>query len=366
MRLDPFSRSTKQSASDSRPSPPLARGGLGTLLLIGLFLAGWWYSTSYDGTGELVQFSGATMGTTYTIKIRQLPNDKTSDELQAEVDRILAQVNRQMSTYDRESELSRFNRTQSTDWVAVSPELLAVVKAALRISRLTDGAFDITIGPVVNLWGFGSQMTAGELPSDEAVKNALAKVGYERVHTRNPPPALRKERPDIYIDLSAIAKGYGVDKIAQYLESLGIAHYLVEIGGELRGKGLNPNGVSWRIAIEKPDPGQRVIERIVQISDKGVATSGDYRNFFEIAGQRYSHAMDPRTGRPVRHDLASVTVMSDTCMEADALATALLVMGPEQGFRLAQNQGIEAFFIVINPGGFTEKSTSGFERYVVD
>jgi thiamine biosynthesis lipoprotein len=241
-----------------------------------------------------------------------------------------------------------------------------VVKAALRISRLTQGAFDVTIGPVVNLWGFGPQTAEEALPSDKAVKDALAKVGYERVHVRDTPPALRKERSDINIDLSAIAKGYGVDKIAQYLEAQGIGHYLVEIGGELRGKGLNPNGVPWRIAIEKPDPGQRVIERIIQISDRGVATSGDYRNFFEIAGQRYSHTMDPRTGRPVRHDLASVTVVSDTCMEADALATALLVMGPEQGFRFAQSQGIEAFFIVIGSEGFTERSTAGFERYVVD
>ncbi len=366
MQFNPFSHSAKQAAAVSRPRPLLARGGLGTLILIGLFLAGWWYSASRQSTGELVQFSGATMGTTYTVKVLQVPDGMAPDALQAEVDLILAQVNRQMSTYDNDSELSRFNRTQSTGWVAVSTGLLSVIKAALRVSRLTHGAFDVTIGPVVNLWGFGPQTTEEELPSDETIREALAKVGYDRVHTRDTPPALRKERSDIYIDLSAIAKGYGVDKVAQYLESLGIDHYLVEIGGELRGKGLNPRGVPWRIAIEKPDPGQRVIERIVQVSDKGVATSGDYRNFFEIAGQRYSHAMDPRTGRPVRHELASVTVVSDTCMEADALATALLVMGPEQGFRLAQKQAIEAFFIVISPAGFTERSTSGFERYVVD
>jgi thiamine biosynthesis lipoprotein len=313
-----------------------------------------------------VRLSGATMGTTYSVKLLEMPDGMTPEALRTEIDDILVQVNRRMSTYDPQSELSRFNGNETTDWVRISPELLAVIREALKISRLTDGAFDVTVGPLVNIWGFGPEMKEDQVPSERAINQTLARVGHERIHLRDTPPGLKKERGDIYIDLSAIAKGYGVDQVADYLDSLGSANYLVEIGGELRGKGHNPKGTPWRIAIEKPLPGERSIERIVEIEDGGIATSGDYRNFFVQDGQRYSHALNPHTGWPVRHELASVTVIDETAMAADAMATALMVMGPKAGFELAETQGLAALFIVIDDDEFQENGTSEMRQYLID
>jgi thiamine biosynthesis lipoprotein len=352
------------------------RGALGTLILAALLMGGWWYSASrhgeQDGDQNLVQFAGDTMGTTYTVKAIRVPEEVTVEALKTQVDQLLADINRQMSTYDPASELSRFNRRQTTEWVDASPELLTVLEAAMQVSRLSDGAFDVTVGPLVNLWGFGPQRGDDQVPPDAAVAEALARVGYERVHLRTSPGAIRKERADVYVDLSAIAKGYAVDRIADYLDSRGIVNYLVEIGGELRGRGQNPQSTAWRIAIERPSPGERAIQRIVELADRGIATSGDYRNFFQLDGKRYSHTIDPRTGRPVRHELASVTVLNDSAMEADAMATALLVMGPERGFRLAQQQELAALFIVIEKesldslGSFKEMATREFEQYLIN
>lgn len=305
------------------------------------------------------------MGTTYTVKAIQVPAEVDDSDLQPAVEQILEEINRQMSTYDRHSELSRFNDNQTTDWVTVSPALLTVIEEALRVSGLTGGAFDVTVGPLVNLWGFGPTMTEDDIPADEEITSARARVGYRHIHTQHSPSALKKDRADIAIDLSAIAKGYAVDQVAEYLESLAIANYLVEIGGELKAKGRNPQDQAWKIAIEEPTPGKRAIKRIIQITEGGLATSGDYRNFFEKDGHRYSHTLDPRTGRPVQHKLASVTVVSETAMQADAMATALLVLGPEAGYALAQREELAAFFIVINDDGFAEKSTPKFKQYLL-
>jgi thiamine biosynthesis lipoprotein len=337
---------------------------MGTILLIAFFIAGWWYSSRH-GESELIEFSGPTMGTTYTVKVFRAPDDIEPTALQTEIDGILAEINRQMSTYDPESELSRFNRNHTTDWVPVSPELHAVIQEALRISHLTDGAFDITVGPLVNLWGFGPETRSGSIPSEETIREALARVGYEQIHIRDSPPALRKDRPDIYLDLSAIAKGYAVDQVAAHLEAGDIRDYMVEIGGELRIKGHNAKGIPWQIAIEEPDPAKRAVQRIIEITDEGIATSGDYRNFFEHEGQRYSHEIDPLTGWPVRHKLASVTVVNKSCMRADAFATALIVMGPEKGFDLAEQEHLAVFFIIISNDDFQEKMTSEFKQYLV-
>jgi thiamine biosynthesis lipoprotein len=340
---------------------------VGTLILLALVVAGWWFAESRRGDdAALVQFSGSTMGTTYTVKARQVPEGMTAADLQTEVDRILVDVNQQMSTYDESSELSRFNQSQSTEWVKVSKALAQVVQRSLEISRLTDGAFDVTVGPLVNLWGFGPDLSEDQTPSDAELQAALDRVGHQQLEARLSPPALKKDRADLYVDLSAIAKGFGVDEIVQYLESQGISHYLVEIGGELRGKGLNPQDVPWRIAIEEPNPGKRAVQQVVEIVDRGIATSGDYRNFFEINGQRYSHAINPRTGQPIRHQLASVTVVNESAMEADAWATALLVLGPERGAAMAEKQNLAAFFIVINGSGLQEKPSPQFAQYLLD
>lgn len=305
------------------------------------------------------------MGTSYSVKAVRLPHEVATDRLQADVDAILRQVNDRMSTYDDDSELSRFNQSRSTDWVKVSTDLLTVVDEALRVSHLSGGAFDVTVGPLVDLWGFGPGPASGEIPTEDQIQAAATKVGYQRLHVRDSPPALRKDDPDLYVDLSAIAKGYGVDQVAAYLEGVGIQSYLVEIGGELRAKGEKGPQTPWRIGIEQPTPAERRVQEIILIRDGAVATSGDYRNFFEVGDQRFSHAIDPRTRRPVTHDLASVTVISASAMHADAMATALLVMGAEAGFQLAQRENLAAYFLVDNGEGFSERSTSAFQKWLM-
>lgn len=314
--------------------------------------------------GHLLQFSGPTMGTTYSVKVVQTGAGVNREKLQAAIDQVLARVNQQLSTYDKDSELSQINRNSSTDWIPVSQDLLAVVAEAQRVSRLTDGAFDITVGPLVNLWGFGPEIKQDEIPSDEAIHEAMVRVSFERIHTRADPPAIRKDRSDIYIDLSALGEGFGADKVAEYLESQGLSDYMVAVAGAIRVKGHNVKGSPWIIAIEEPTPGKRAAHRVIQITDNGLSTSGDYRNFFEKDGQRYSHEIDPKTGRPIQHRLASATVVSPTAMEADAMATALMVMGEEKGFSLAEGQKLAAFFIVKNDNGFKELNTWAFNQYL--
>lgn len=189
-------------------------------------------------------------------------------------------------------------------------------------------------------------------------------TGYEQLHARTSPPSIRKDNGRIYVDLSAIAKGYGVDKLAEHLDSLEFSDYLVDIGGELKGKGHNASGSAWRIAIEKPTPGERSIYQIISIGKGAMATSGDYRNYFEKDGQRYSHTINPKTGTPIRHKLASVTVINASTMYADAMATALMVLGPELGYALAEQEALAALFIVKNGDGFSEKVTSAFKQYM--
>ena len=303
------------------------------------------------------------MGTGYSVKLVDLPPEIDPQTLQGALDRLLEQVNAAMSTYRADSELSRFNQNQSTDWVEASPQLLGVLQEAQQISRLSDGAFDISVGPLVNLWGFGPGARREQAPSPSEIQAAQARVGYQLLDLRADPPALRKTRPDLYLDLSAIAKGYAVDLLAAYLDSRGLANYLVEIGGEVWGRGHNRHGRPWRIAIEKPDPGSRSVHDVVQLDGQGIATSGDYRNFFEQGGRRYSHSIDPASGHPVEHDLASVTVLAPSVMRADALATALLVLGPERGLALAEHQGLAALFIIREGEGFSAVATPEFERY---
>ncbi len=313
-----------------------------------------------------VRLAGATMGTSYEITLVPAPGQTVPADLKQRVDAVLARINQQMSTYDPNSELSRFNQNPSTDWIAVSPELLQVVAEGLRTSELSHGAFDITVGPLVNLWGFGPEPRRDQVPSDEAIAQARDRVGYWRLQTRDQPPALKKERADLDVDLSALAKGYGADQLAALLDASSIQNYLVAIAGDIRARGRNGRGQPWTIAIEKPVPGQRAVERLIRVGDHSVSTAGDYRNFFEQNGQRYAHIINPHTGRPIPQTLASVTVVSDQSMVADAIDTALFAAGPELGFQLASEHHLAAFFILIGPdGSFQERYTPEFEPYLV-
>ncbi len=295
--------------------------------------------------GRTLSLSGATMGTTWSVQVAQPPESLDPDALLADITRTLAEVNDRMSTYQPDSELSRFNAEDGTGWFEVSPELVGLADKARSVSEQSNGAFDVTVGPLVNLWGFGPEVTADQIPAQADIDAALARVDWRKVETRMAPPALRKAAPDLYVDLSAIAKGHGVDRIADLLAEAGIEHYLAEIGGELRGHGLNAAGEPWRIAIERPDVDRRAVLTVVSLQDRAMATSGDYRNFFELGGRRYSHTIDPATGRPVDHALASVTVLAEHCADADAWATALLVLGPERGRVLADELGLAALFV---------------------
>jgi thiamine biosynthesis lipoprotein len=312
---------------------------------------------------QVLALQGSTMGTSYSVQLVAPPAGLDTESLGQGIEAVLEEVNALMSTYRPDSELSRFNASASTDWFDCSAELIKVLAVALQVSDASDGAFDVTVGPLVNLWGFGPEVKPSELPGQAAIDAARARTGYRLLELRESPPALRKARPDLYVDLSAIAKGYGVDRVAELLEGQGIANALVEIGGELRAHGVNGQGEPWRIAVERPlADGPRRVFRVVGLRDNGMATSGDYRNFFELDGKRYSHTIDPATGRPVQHPLVSVTVLDGEAMVADAWATALLVLGPERGLALAESLGLAALLVSRDGDALTARATAAFEQ----
>jgi thiamine biosynthesis lipoprotein len=325
--------------------PPLRR-----LILPGVFVAALFAvvlfrqpSRSAD-TREWVA-TGPTMGTTFTVKVVTANGDETTKKRVAELVRgVVDSVDGAMSTYRSDSEIELFNR-HGTDPFKASPEMLEVVAEAQRVARLSNGAFDITVGPLVDLWGFGPSGVTEE-PSEERLAELVAIMGYEQITVDPVNGTLRKAVSACRIDLSAIAKGFAVDEVAAALDNEGYSNYMVEIGGEVQTRGHNASGDDWRIGIERPDMAGRAIHTAVPLTGVALATSGDYRNFIVRDGVRISHTIDPRTGRPIAHDLASVSVIHSSCMTADALATALEVLGPEEGFALAQRQKIPALFLV--------------------
>lgn len=303
------------------------------------------------------------MGTTFSVTIATRGSGTQPGEaLGQRVHGLLEEIEQSMSTYVIRSDVSRFNASQSTEWFPVTSKVCEAVADSLSISALTNGAFDITVGPLVDLWGFGAEGSRTEPPDDATIAAAKARVGYEQVVTDCRRPALRKRRADVRIDLSGYAKGYAVDRIAELLDAEGMRDYMIEIGGELRMRGSNPKGKPWRVAIEAPTETGTRIRRVVELSDAAMATSGDYRNYFEFAERRYSHTIDPRLGVPVSHDLAAVTVISDEAAFADAMATALLVLGPNDGMSLAQEREIAAFFQRRVGDEFVENMSPAFRR----
>ena len=306
------------------------------------------------------------MGTTYSVKINAVLTEDALTGIRTGIAGVLSAVDRKMSTYLPESELSKINSNKSSDWQPVSADLYRVLEQALYISDVTNGAFDVTIGPLVNLWGFGPAQHDERIPPDDEIRTELENTGYRNIELRTEPQSVLKKIPDIYIDLSGIAKGYAVDKVAEYLENSAYTDFMVEIGGEIRARGQNASGQPWNIGIEKPEPRERSVQRATGLRDMSMATSGDYRNFFEIDGVRYSHTIDPRTGRPVSHNLVSVTVLDPSASIADATATGLLVLGPEQAKQVAENHDIAAYMIIKTGTGFIEVMTSAFSRYLND
>ncbi|WP_186367154.1 FAD:protein FMN transferase [Yersinia vastinensis] len=313
---------------------------------------------------EQINLEGKTMGTTYSIKYVSDSSAPSPEKLQQEIDRELEQVNDQMSTYRPHSELSLFNKSQAVDTpFPVSAATAKVVREAIRINRLTDGALDVTVGPLVNLWGFGPQGRPNVVPTDAEIAKRQEWVGIDKLAVKR--GALVKRIPELYVDLSAIAKGYGVDVVAEYLETQNINNYMVDIGGEVRTRGNNGENKPWRIAIEKPVAGSaQSAQEIIEPGRMAIATSGDYRNYFEQEGVRYSHTIDPETGRPINHRLVSITVLDPSCMTADGLSTGLGVLGPERGMALANLLGIPVLMIVKTDKGFEEHHSESFKSYL--
>jgi thiamine biosynthesis lipoprotein len=304
------------------------------------------------------------MGTTFNIQLVSPPDDVQRNFLDDQVSRLLARIEMSMSTYEPDSELSRFNAQSGSDWFAVSAELCDVVAAAQGLSGRTGGAFDVTVGPLVNLWGFGPDFSVTEPPSDERIAEVMQLTGNRHLRTDCSMPALAKALPALYVDLSAYAKGYGVDSIAELLSDFGVVNYFVEIGGEIRVSGTNAKDRPWSIAIEAPDRGTRSVSRIIELSNAAMATSGDYRNYFEHDGQVFSHTIDPRTGYPVSHGAAAVTVVADSTALADGMATALLVLGPAEGLQLAEQQDVAALFQLRTENDVEQRMSTRFAREV--
>lgn len=329
--------------------------GLGLLTLVVLLLG----CERQKSLAEY-QLQGKTMGTQYHIRIPFDRSSKRSDEviaqqkkhLHAQIDSLLTSINQEMSTYLPDSSISRFNQRQDDRWFPISTSFLKVIEGAQSISQSSQGAFDITVMPLVNLWGFGTKYNT-DIPSQQQIDAGLKTIGYQSLQSRSHPTAIRKVNPHLSIDLSAIAKGYAVDAIALLLEKQNIKQYLIEIGGEIRVGGTNKHHQAWRIAIEKPSRLSREIQQEIALHNIAVATSGDYRNYYEKQGKRYSHTINPKTGKPITHKLASVTVLHPSAMLADAYATTLMVLGEKKGKEYAQQQNVMVYMIIRQQDSFS-------------
>jgi thiamine biosynthesis lipoprotein len=314
---------------------------------------------------QTVEVSGRTMGPIpFKVLVVVEETDKeTLAGIQKTVSDSLKRVNELMSTYIDDSDISKFNQNQSTEWQSADAETVAVVKRALEISKLTDGAFDPTVAPAVNVWNFGPNKKKPTIPSGETIEKLLAQIGYQNIETRDAPPAIRKSNAETQLDLSAIAKGYAVDRVSKSLTELGFPNHMVEVGGEVVARGhratksSDKKGGPWRVAIEQPVAsktaavGKRV-NKVVQLSDQAVATSGNYRNYVTIDGKRYSHTINPKTCRPVLHDLATASIAAPDCMTADAMATAVMVLGESKGHELCESLG----FALLTVSGISSDS----------
>ena len=307
--------------------------------------------------------SGQTMGTTYHIKVVTANSKKTSD-LKEKIDKRLEDINKSMSTYRKDSEISRFNALKITGQrFKVSRDFAQVIIESKKLYRLTGGAWDGSIFPLVNLWGFGISERKSRIPPKEEIARLLRDVGFNNIDLVDGRYLLKK-KAFISIDLASIAKGYAVDKVAELIKKEDIKNFLVEIGGEVYASGIRKDGQCWRIGVNRPrkEASYDEIYKIVRLKDKAFATSGDYRNFFEVKGKRYSHILNPKTGYPVANGIVSISIIAGTCAFADGLATAVMVMGMEKGLGLVNGlDGAECFIVVRDKNGsFKDFASSGF------
>ncbi|MCU0121244.1 FAD:protein FMN transferase [Pseudomonas sp. B2M1-30] len=304
-------------------------------------------------------FGGPTMGSTYSIKYVRHAGLADAEQVRSEVEAILGEVDRQMSTYRSDSDIERFNALPANRCQTMSAPVLELIRVGEQLSEQSEGAYDLTVEPLMNLWGFGPQGREEKVPSPAALAETRQRVGYR--HLRIEGDQLCKDAA-VEVDFNSIAAGYAVDTIAARLEAMGIHDYLAEATGELKASGKKLDGSPWRIALEEPRDDQQVAERIISVDGYGVSTSGDYRNYFQQDGRRYSHTFDARTGAPVLHNLASVTVIHPSALMADGLSTLLLILGPEAAWDYAEKHDIGAFFVIRADTGFVTRTSQAFER----
>lgn len=331
---------------------------MGRITMAGVFLA----LAVVAGCGpdeSLQRFGGPTMGSTYSIQYVPRGGVPSVGEVQRQVGRILAEIDEQMSTYRSDSDIERFNDLPANSCRAMPAPVLELVRVGEQLSAQSNGAFDLTIEPLLNLWGFGPQSRGEQVPDAQALAQVRQRVGH--VHLRIEGEQLCKDAP-VQVDFNSIAAGYAVDRIATTLQGLGIGSYLVEVTGELKAAGHKPDGSPWRVALEEPRDDQQVLERIIAVDGFGVSTSGDYRKYFERDGRRYSHTLDAQTAAPIQHALASVTVLHPQALMADGLSTLLLILGPQRGWEYAEKNAIAAFFVIRADNGFVTRSSAAFER----
>lgn len=316
---------------------------------------------------EAQVISGPSMGSHYSVKIAQLPTGVPLSQLQQDVQALLDDIEQVASTWRDDSELSRFNQSAPGAFSA-SATLRDLMALSLRACSETGGALDVTVGPLVNLWGFGPGKVPEHKPTPEQLQQARARVGCQHLSLQD---ATVTKDADVYVDLSSVTQGYAGLKVAALLDAKGVKSYLVDLSGELVSKGRKADGSDWRIAVEVPQMGKLLpgggvesIQKVVALGGKAIATSGDYRNFIDIDGERVSHIIDPLTGAPVAHSLASVTVLDDDLAWADAMSTAIMVMGPEKGLAFAAARAMPALLVIRTDTGFVEKMTPGFAPYV--
>ena len=301
---------------------------------------------------DLIHFSGITMGTTYSIKAIPLEKSMDTQILEKGIDSILFSLDKQMSTWDPNSEISQFNFTHSTEPYAISESFMTVVKAALDVSEKTDGFFDITVFDLMGIWGFGPDPNSG-IPDQKQIETVLFYTGYEKINVAE--KTIIKKHPKTKLDLNAITKGFAVDEVFHFLQSKGFTNLFVEIGGEVKCSGRNQLNKYWSIGIENPSGGNKsnqIFAAIVYSDGGAVATSGNYRNFVDVNGKILGHTINPKTGFPIQTNVLSVTVLSNSCMMADAWATALMVMDYETGLKkVTENPDIKAVWILDEKDG---------------
>lgn len=329
------------------------------ILLVAIFIA-----MAASAEAQL-KVSGTTMGTIpWNITVSKPYAGHSEDDVKTLAQAKLDRVNELMSTYIPDSEVSRFNAYGETEWFPVQPETARVVDRALLICEKSGGAFDITVGPLVNVWHFGPDKgNEFKPPSEKVIEQVRQNIGYKYLSVQLDPPALKKSNPNLQIDLSAIAKGYAVDLISEALREAGLVNHMVEVGGEVRTSGnRDADGVpmKWRIGITQPDGRSTEVNRVALLSDHAMASSGDYQQFFMFNGQRFSHVIDPRTGWPSKSGVASASIIAEDCMTADALATAAMVMGFDDAKKLCEQFKAECYVIRRVGDGFMTASSSDF------